>query len=152
MTRNNPSINGFDLDRANAFMKELQKESDRGAALVGNDYLDHLMKKFLEARMNQGKTGATAQDRPKRISEKLLKYPGPLSTAASRVDLAHVLGWIGPKMYADLVIIRNIRNKFAHFHRALDFNDKKIGDLCSGLWGLTASLGTETNFESAFVS
>ena len=38
-------------DEANAFMTQLQAESDRGAALVGTAYLDELLKRLFEARM-----------------------------------------------------------------------------------------------------
>jgi hypothetical protein len=110
MTPSSPPA--FDIERANVFAAELKNESDRGAALIACDYLDHLMETFIDSKMNHNKTMGP---RPTRISDKLLKYPGPLSTAASRVDLAHVLGWIGPDMYADLSIVRKVRNRFAHF-------------------------------------
>jgi hypothetical protein len=47
------SSHGFNIEQANAFMAELQSESDRGAALIGCDYLDNLMKALIEAKMNQ---------------------------------------------------------------------------------------------------
>ncbi len=123
----------FDIERAQAFTAELTNESDRGAALIACDYLDHLMENLIVSRMNHNKTIAHDGQKPQMICAKLLKYLAPLSTASSRVDLAHVLGWIGPKMYADLSIIRKVRNSFAHSHRALRFTDEKIGKLCSEL-------------------
>ena len=123
------------IEHGNAFLKELWKGSDRGAALIGCDYLDDLMKGFLKSRMNEAKT-ADPESKKKRLPAKLLEYPGALSTAASRADLAHALGWIGPKMYADIVAIRKIRNKFGHSHKALRFTDEVIGQLCCGLHSL----------------
>lgn len=129
------SHKGFDIASANVLLEELRGESDRGAALIGAAYLDFLMESLFESRMNQAKTLDTG-DKKKKLTEKLLKYPGALSTAASRVDLAHGLGWIGQRMYADLVNIKHIRNKFAHSHGALRFNDREIGGLCESLHSL----------------
>jgi len=113
----------FDLSKlktfaneANVFMKQLMEESDRGAALVGLAYLDELLKRLCEAKM----LGDNA------VRKRLLKYPGPLSTASARTDVAYILGWIGPETYRDFVTLRGIRNKFAHAHAPVTFSDPAI--------------------------
>jgi hypothetical protein len=77
-----------------AFGEQLEKESDRGAALVGLAFLDELLKRLFEAKMHTGK-----------ITKNLLDYPGALSTASARTDVAYSIGWIGAKTYRDLVTL-----------------------------------------------
>jgi len=69
-------------------------------------------------------------------SNKILEYPGSLSTAASRTDLVFALGWIGPQIYKDLTTARNIRNKFAHSHKSLHFDDPEISLMCKAFQAL----------------
>jgi DNA-binding MltR family transcriptional regulator len=105
-----------------SFGEQLINETDRGAALVGLAFLDEMLKRLYEAKMLDGK-----------ITRKLLTYPGPLSTAAARADVAYSLGWIGAKTYHDLVTLRKIRNAFAHEHEPLKFTDTGIEVLCARL-------------------
>jgi hypothetical protein len=105
-----------------AFGEQLEQESDRGAALVGLAFLDVMLKRLFEAKMLDAA-----------IAKKLLNYPGPLSTAAVRTDVAYGLGWIGAKTYRDLVTLRNIRNRFAHAHEPIKFTDSAVGVLCAKL-------------------
>jgi DNA-binding MltR family transcriptional regulator len=106
-----------------AFGEQLEQESDRGAALVGLAFLDELLKRLFEAKMMlAGK-----------ITKKLLEYPGALSTAAARTDIAYSLGWIGAKTHRDLVSLRKIRNEFAHAHEPVKFTDTAIEALCAKL-------------------
>jgi DNA-binding MltR family transcriptional regulator len=105
-----------------AFGKGLAEESDRGAALLGMAFLDELLKRLFEAKLRDGK-----------ISKKLLDYPGALSTASARTDVAYSLGWFGAKTYRDLVTLRKIRNEFAHAHALVKFADADIRTLCTKL-------------------
>ena len=110
------------LREGNTFGEQLEQESDRGAALVGLAFLDVMLKRLFEAKMLDGA-----------IAKKLLNYPGPLSTAAARSDVAYGLGWIGAKTYRDLVTLRNIRNRFAHAHEPIKFTDSAVESLCAKL-------------------
>jgi DNA-binding MltR family transcriptional regulator len=114
-----------------AFGEQLEQESDRGAALVGLAFLDELLKRLFEAKMLDGS-----------IAKKLLRYPGALSTAAARADVAHALGWIGAKTYRDLMTLKKIRNGFAHAHEPVKFTDAAVEALCAKLeLGKTANTG-----------
>jgi DNA-binding MltR family transcriptional regulator len=130
------SAQGFDLSKmkkfveeANILTKELLEESDRGAALVGGVYLDELMKRLFEAKMLDKKA----------LREKLLDYPGPLSTSAAQIDMAYSLGWIGSETYYDLTVVRKIRNTFAHglkkkpITEKITFSHAAIKGLCESL-------------------
>jgi hypothetical protein len=114
-----------------SFGEQLEQESDRGAALVGLAFLDVMLKRLFELKLLDGT-----------IAEKLLSYPGPLSTTAARSDVAYALGWIGAKTYRDLVTLRKIRNKFAHAHEPVKFTDSAVEALCAKLeLGKTANTG-----------
>ena len=113
----------LDLWEANACLQELFKESDRGGVLVGFAFLDHMIDNLCRAKMVAGTKAVN----------KLLEYPGPLTTFAARTDLAYTLGWIGPQVYQDLHRIRKVRNAFAHSSGALGLDDPDIQKLCEGL-------------------
>ncbi len=110
------------VHEANNFTKELREETDRGTALVGLAYLEELLARLVRARMLKDA-----------ITKKLFEYPGALSTAHARMDLAYALGWIGPETYKDLDTVRKIRNKFAHTHQVRRFHDQDIAQLCGNL-------------------
>jgi hypothetical protein len=67
----------------------------------------------------------------------------PLGTFYSKAVVGYALGLFGPKTYADLVVIRKIRNEFAHTLSPLRFEDAEITKLCSGLT-------TKTDFSGGF--
>ena len=50
-------VQKFDISEGNIFVKQLQEESDRGAALVGVAYLDELLTRLFRSRMLLSKTG-----------------------------------------------------------------------------------------------
>jgi len=68
---------------------ELNKESDRGAVLVGVAYLDELLTRLFRKKMLLSK----------KLSEELLEGFGPLSGLSARTKVAYALGWIGPETY-----------------------------------------------------
>jgi hypothetical protein len=109
-------------DEANAFIKQLVGESDRGAALVGIAYLDDLLAGLFRAHMLT-----------KKVSEGLLEGFAPLSTFSSRIDVAYCLGWIGPETYRDLHLLRKVRNEFAHAHEPVTFSSAKVQARCREL-------------------
>ena len=93
---------------AKRFIEDVQKETDRGVALVSAAFLDDALEAMLRAFF---------VDDPDEV-DKLLnaKAIRPLSSFASRIQLAYCLGLIGPNMYRDLNVIRDIRNDFSHQH------------------------------------
>jgi len=98
-------------------IEELDRESDRGVALIGAAYLDTALKSLLEASLAGGKT----------VADKMFDTPNaPLATFSSRIAMAYGLGHIGPHYFNALESIREIRNAFAHFRRTLTFEDPEI--------------------------
>ena len=106
------------------FASQLSKETDRGAALVGAAFLDHLLGALIEEFLIDDKA----------IRKKILKGPlAPLGGFYSRIIASYSLGLISEEEYNDLDIIRNLRNDFAHKIQSLSFSSaavkKKLKDL-----------------------
>ncbi|MEX1231864.1 MAG: hypothetical protein WEB58_16585 [Planctomycetaceae bacterium] len=96
---------------------ELDRESDRGVALIAAAFLDTALRSLLEASLAGGQT----------VADKLFNSPNaPLGTFSSRIAMAYGLGHIGPHYFNALESVREIRNVFAHFRRALTFEDPEI--------------------------
>lgn len=102
------------------YMRELQKETPRGAVILSGVVLGELLGKTLENYLTDHK------------DVKKLLYGGvsaPLGTFSARILMAFGLRLIDEKEYANLQIIRKIRNHFAHNLQA-SFDDVKVKDLC----------------------
>ena len=105
------------------FVDDIQKEPDRGVPIVACAFLDEVLGKLLEAYFISDS----------KITKKLLIYPGPLSHFSAKIDIVYCMGLIPQKTYADICLIKNIRNQFSHSHYPVDFQDKKISELCNAL-------------------
>ena len=103
------------------FMREIRSETDRGTAIVGASVLDDLLAEILRKRF---------VNLPK-IADLLLVSHGPRGSVSSRIHLVHMLGISRPDQYHDLNIVRKIRNRFAHVHQPVSFDDQSISDLCN---------------------
>lgn len=102
------------------YMKELQKETPRGAVIISGVVLGDLLGKTLENYLTDHK------------DVKKLLYGGvsaPLGTFYARILMAFGLRLIDEKEYANLQVIRRIRNHFAHNIQA-SFDDARVKDLC----------------------
>jgi hypothetical protein len=62
----------------------------------------------------------------KAVHNELFLPTGALGNYAVKVKLAYLLGWIAEDIYADLIILSRIRNRFAHAIDAKDFTDQRI--------------------------
>jgi hypothetical protein len=106
-----------------AFLLEFQKESDRGAALVGAALLDTRLERLLISHMIPGEG-----------SNKLVcGGNAPLGTFSARISTCVALGLITSIERHDLNLVRSIRNEFAHREHGLDFSAPRIIGLCSSL-------------------
>lgn len=107
-----------------AFLSELQRETDRGLPLVGAALIDEKLLRTLEAFFV--KSGKCA--------ERLLNSGNaPLSTFSARADACHALGLIDDFEYSEIVLIRKIRNEFAHSKHGTSFASDRISGLCTSL-------------------
>ncbi|SPR97363.1 MltR family transcriptional regulator [Cupriavidus taiwanensis] len=105
------------------FRRLLSEESDRGCALVGAAYLDEEITKLLRSRMVENKSNSDA----------LLNQGRPIGTFSAKIRVAYAMGLIPEDVFRDISAIREIRNKFAHLHGPLSFDDQSIRDQCRSL-------------------
>jgi len=115
-----------DLKDLHALQTELNKESDRGAALIACSYIDDLMQQLLYAYLIEG--GGS-----RKVVEALVAgFSAPLGTLSTRNAMAYALGLIAEKEFRDYEIMRRVRNKFAHAVH-VSFESQEVIDLCANL-------------------
>lgn len=106
---------GDDLER------EFQGASDRAAAVVGAAMLDAQLRILLEDRMS-----------PQADRKELFDGANaPLHSLSGKTDLAFALGLISAGEHRNLVLIRRIRNIFAHRIGNLSFETQEISSRCA---------------------
>lgn len=96
---------------------DLLAESDRGAVLLAAQQIDDQLDKFF-------KSIAPAQ-LSNRISNRILNYPGPLSSLAAKTDIAYLTRMISKELYDSINALRKIRNKVAHPNQPFSLNSYK---------------------------
>lgn len=115
------------LKQLSAFLLEFNDESERGAALLAASMLDEQLKAILEAFLIEGKH-----------QDKLLKdFNPPLGTLSSRLEACAAMGLVSEQEYAEIDVIRRVRNEFGH-GLGVTFDTKKVSALCAKL---TMSVG-----------
>lgn len=106
-----------------AFVSELQRESDRGLALVAAALIDEKLSDTLSSFFCESY-------KSKRL---LSEGNSPLGTFSSRIELSFALGLIDKNEYEEISIIRKVRNKFAHSKHGMKFENASIVGLCNNL-------------------
>ncbi|PHP66799.1 transcriptional regulator [Zhengella mangrovi] len=105
------------------FVDELKRESDRGLALVGVALIDDKLGDTLKAFFREGAPNGRLVDDPN----------APLSTFSSRADACYALGLIDHFEFAEIGLLRKVRNEFAHAKHGLSFQSPRVQGLCSSL-------------------
>lgn len=103
----------------------LAQESDRGAALMAGAFVENALWVCVCARI---------VDPGDKIRKEWFEGPlAPFATFSAKITLGRALGIYGPHMEARLVVIKNIRNQFAHSSRPLDFSNATVLAACKKL-------------------
>lgn len=110
-----------------AMINEIIEQTDRAAAIVAFAYLDEILTEVVQSHFYNYK------HRGEDIRKTLFKGAGPLATFSARRRLAYLLGLFGPKTFADLERIAQIRNEFAHTRLVRTFKSQRIRNLCEAL-------------------
>jgi DNA-binding MltR family transcriptional regulator len=107
-----------------SLVKESQRDSDRGCALLLGAFLDvHVAKLILSVLIQR-----------RQVVDQLFDYPGPLSSFGAKVRMAHALRLLHEYEYRDLRRIVRIRNRFAHELQGISFaKDLEVSRLCGAL-------------------
>jgi DNA-binding MltR family transcriptional regulator len=116
------------LERSIALVEELERQSDRGAAIVGLAWVEEALQESLISFLKD----------EKKAQERFFRQSGPLAALAAKIDLALLLGMCTQVIAADLHSLRKIRNDFAHTVLAADnsslrFETAHIRDKCMAL-------------------
>jgi len=101
------------------FLPLLNKESDRGRALISSGILEEQLRKVLIAFM---------ADVP--IVKSMTKGPtAPFGSFSARINGAFALGLLSDHEFRDLHLVRSIRNEFAH-NVHMSFDKENIKAMC----------------------
>jgi DNA-binding MltR family transcriptional regulator len=111
-----------DREDLQAFLVELQGESDRGLALVGAAVIDDKLRQILAAFFCDAEA-----------TKNLLGRERPLSTFAARADACLALGLIEKIEHHEITIIRKVRNEFGHARHGTSFKTPLVQDLVASL-------------------
>ncbi len=105
------------------FIGELQRETDRGLALVGAALIDEKLQETLRAFFCDGS----------KADDLLEAGSAPLATFSARAQTCHALGLIDDDESFEIDLIRKVRNEFAHAKHGTSFKSSRIAGLCSTL-------------------
>jgi DNA-binding MltR family transcriptional regulator len=125
MTKTRKEVLYLEGDDWRGILLELKNSTDRGAAIVGAAVLDTMLEQLLRLFLVEinGDKEETA----------MLGPNGPLGSFGTKIRMSYYLGLISADERADLKIIQDIRNDFAHRWRDGLFSDKKTADRCANL-------------------
>jgi len=112
------------FDEVLQFRQSLSEETDRGCALMAAAYLDSELEKLLSKHFVDNEN----------IKKEMFGHSRPLGSFSSRIDMAYLLGLIGPKAHRDLHLIRKVRNEFGHVPTPISFDDPALASRCRELY------------------
>lgn len=107
-------------DATLSYFRSLFKESDRGAVLISATRLEEKLELLHRTHI------AHKVADPKKVLEELFRPYAPLSSFSAKIQLAYAYGLVDADDYADLSIIRRIRNDAAHTSVEFSFEPQDI--------------------------
>jgi hypothetical protein len=110
-----------DLGAIKDFFRDIDRESDRGLAVLGAAYLHECLGWLIASFLVKGATRADGTAK------------WPLESPAARIRAAYYMGLISRDEHHDLEKINQIRNHFAHDPRVLSFSEADITRECNKL-------------------
>jgi hypothetical protein len=111
-----------DMGEVEEILRAIQTDSPRAAAMIAGSMIDDILKGAIKFRMP---TKLTADE-----EDEMFSGTGPLSTFSSRIAMAYALNVIGRKTRHDLLLLKEIRNAFAHTLRHLTFDTPELEKRC----------------------
>lgn len=107
----------FELEgKRSQLLGSLLEESERGVIIIGSEILDGSLLELVTKILPENSASYV---------HRLTKFPGPISSFASRTELAYAFRLIPKSIYKSLCEIRSIRNKAAHLDVAFKLVDYK---------------------------
>jgi DNA-binding MltR family transcriptional regulator len=120
-----------ELIRGSAIMREIEAQTDRGAALISIAYLEERLSRAIRAGFRDAIEEAKFDGST--VEKRLFEGSGPLATLSAKIDYAFAVGFYGPVSYRELHLLRRVRNDFAHSADPLSFESPGIVDRCNEL-------------------
>jgi DNA-binding MltR family transcriptional regulator len=105
------------------FRETLNKETDRGCALMAASFLENELSLLLKEKF----VGNNSQ------IEELFEFNGPLGTFSSKIKISYCIGLINKQSFKDLEIIRRVRNDFGHQFKPIEFTSENIKNRINNL-------------------
>jgi hypothetical protein len=99
-------------------MIEMAKGSDRSVAIVGGTLVETNLRHALTCFMHKNK----------KITDETFRSTGAFGAFETKIRLGRLIGLYGENAHNDLMVIKKIRNKFAHSIEVKDFESKQISD------------------------
>lgn len=118
----------FDTAGMRTFLQSIEEESDRALPILLFAYIDSVLRECFRRNLNPA------------THEHLLEGTAPLSTAGARIRMAYGLGWLSNDVYADLQLIRKIRNECAHSSVVADFTSGEVRSFVASMSAREAGL------------
>jgi hypothetical protein len=103
-------------------LEELNKETDRGVALVATSYLDRLLKDSLAAFLIENASANAL----------LSGFNAPFGSLSTRIAGCLAMGLITEREAEQFHALRKVRNRFAH-EVEMNFNTESLKALCNNL-------------------
>jgi mannitol repressor len=124
----------FADDNERSVLDVLEHDSDRSVAIVIGSMVEIRLKNAILARCR----------RDAKVEERLWQSSGPLGSFSVKIDLALMLGLVSPAAHQDLIVMKNIRNRFAHHLNIKDFRSQQIRNMASHFALVETHIGDAT--------
>jgi hypothetical protein len=126
-------------------IREILTERDRGAAVVAGGFLEAKLTEVLRVSLRDDADTA----------RQLLKPTGPLGSFGNKVLLGYMLRLYRKESRNDMILIGEIRNRFAHRPEPLTFGDAFVLERCQKLtlygrvWSVIPDMDTKPPSDAA---
>jgi hypothetical protein len=106
--------------RHNAIHRMLfeEHESDRGCVIFCASIVEEHLESLLRAALRKDKDAA-------KVIESLFNVYAPFSTFSAKIQVNYALGLIPYRLYKQLMMVKKLRNDFAHDNEAVSFESPK---------------------------
>ncbi|MFC3704467.1 hypothetical protein ACFOOL_06840 [Devosia honganensis] len=111
--------------------EQFEASTDRAAAIVGGAYVEECLLRALKWHLHKDT----------KHFDRLFHHSGPLSSFEMRIRIAVLVGLINGEFAHDLLIIKDVRNEFAHKLDLQSFDAQKISSWLNNLSLLTINRG-----------
>jgi len=106
----------INTERFHELMGELNTASDRAVGILGGGLVEMSLTEALLAHLH----------RNEKVTDELFNTTGALGAFATKIHLGFLTGIYGAGGHKELLIIKDIRNRFAHSLEIKDFKTQQI--------------------------